>query len=198
MAAKIKERIIDTAWKLFREKGFSETTIIDIINEAQISKGTFYYYFRSKDNMLDTLSVLLDREYERLEKELPPDMDAFDKLIEINKEVHTFINDNIDHELIAYLYSSQIIKDHSSSLLDRNRYYFRYLERIMEEGLRKEQLEEIMSVFEMVRFYSLCERALVTDWCMNNGNYHLGEYSVRIFPLMISSLRKQTGGEVNG
>ena len=121
----IKEKIIDAAWDLFREKGFGDTTINDIIRQAGISKGTFYYYFRSKDNMLDTLAVILDREYEKLDAELPDDMDAFDKLVLINYVVHSFINDNIDCNLIAYLYSSQIIKTQSSSLLDRNRYYFR-------------------------------------------------------------------------
>ena len=190
MASEIWERIIDTAWKLFHEKGFSETTINDIIREAEISKGTFYYYFRSKDNMLDTLSVILDAEYERLAAEIPEDMDSFDKLLKINYEVHSFINDNIDYRLLAYLYSTQITKDQSSSLLDRNRFYFRFLEQIIEEGRRKGELTEELSVSETVKFYSLEERALVTDWCMNNGNYHLGEYSKKMFPMMIAGLRK--------
>lgn len=191
MASGIREKIIETAWRLFHEKGFSETTINDIISEAEISKGTFYYYFRSKDNMLDTLSVVLDEEYERLAAEIPEDMPSYDKLVKINYDVHTFINENIDYRLLAYLYSTQITKDKSSSLLDRNRFYFRYLEDIMEEGRRRGELTDELSVPEMVKFYSLEERALVTDWCMNNGNYHLGEYSRRMFPMMIAGLRKK-------
>ncbi|MBR2540598.1 MAG: TetR/AcrR family transcriptional regulator [Mogibacterium sp.] len=191
MASGIKERIIDTAWDLFRKKGFGETTINDIIREAAISKGTFYYYYRSKDDLLDTLSVILDREYERLDAEEDKNMSAFDKLIYINREVHTFINDNIDHRLIAYLYSAQIIKDESSSLLDRNRYYFRYLEKIFEEGKKSGEIRDDLTTSELVKYYGLAERALVTDWCMNNGDYHLGEYSEKIFPLMIQGLRKE-------
>ncbi len=193
MASKIKTKIIDTAWELFRKQGFGETTINDIIRETRISKGTFYYYFRSKDDLLDTLSVILDREYERLEAEEDENMSAFDKLVFINKEVHTFINDNIDYRLLAYLYSAQIIKDESSSLLDRNRYYFRYLEKIMEEGKNSGELTDKLQVSELVKFYGLAERALVTDWCMNNGSYHLGEYSEKIFPLMIEGIRKKQG-----
>lgn len=191
MASEIRERIIDTAWKLFHEKGFSETTINDIIHEAGISKGTFYYYFRSKDNMLDTLSVVLDTEYEKLARELPDDMSAFEKLIKINYDVHSFINDNIDYKLLAYLYSTQITKEHSSSLLDRNRFYFRLLEKIIEDGRKSGELTEELSVSETIKFYSLEERALVTDWCMNNGDYHLGEYSRKMFPMMIEGLKKQ-------
>lgn len=191
MSSGIKEKIIDTAWKLFRENGFEDTTINDIIREAGISKGTFYYYFRSKDNMLDTLSVILDREYENLAAEISDDMGAFDKLVKLNYQMHSFINDNIDCRLIAYLYSLQIVKDHASNLLDRNRYYFRLLEKIVEEGRNKGELTADLSVSEIVKFYSLEERALVTDWCMNNGNYHLGEYSKKMFPMMISGIRRQ-------
>jgi AcrR family transcriptional regulator len=185
----IREKIIDTAWELFHEKGYGQTTINDIINRADISKGTFYYYFRSKDNMLDTLSEILDREYERLEKELPADMNAFDKLIRINYEVHSFIQKNIDYRLLAYLYSTQIVKESFSSLLDRNRYYFRYLEQVMNEGSRKGELNQDLTVTEMVKFYSMGERALVTEWCMNNGSFDLGEHSRELFPLMIMALK---------
>ena len=191
MASDIRSRIVETSWKLFHDKGFGETTINDIIREAGISKGTFYYYFRSKDNMLDTLSDIFDAEYKRLSAELDDEMNSFDKLVMINYKVHSFINDNIDYRLLGYLYSTQIIKDHSSSLLDRNRFYFRLLEEIIEEGMKKGELTNELTVSEAVKYYSLEERALVTDWCMNNGSYHLGEYSRKMFPMMIMGLKKQ-------
>ena len=191
MASDIRSRIVETSWKLFHDKGFGETTINDIIREAGISKGTFYYYFRSKDNMLDTLSDIFDAEYKRLSAELDDEMNSFDKLVMINYKVHSFINDNIDYRLLGYLYSTQIIKDHSSSLLDRNRFYFRLLEQIIEDGMKKGELTNELTVSEAVKYYSLEERALVTDWCMNNGSYHLGEYSRKMFPMMIMGLKKQ-------
>lgn len=191
MASGIRTRIIETAWRLFHEKGFRDTTINDIIREAEISKGTFYYYFRSKDDMLDTLSDVFDTEYERIVGEFSEDMSSFDKLVELNYRMHTFINDNIDYRLLSYLYSTQIIKEHTSSLLDRNRYYFRLLEQIIEDGRMKGELTEDLTVSETVNYYIIEERALVTDWCMNNGSYHLGEFSRKMFPLMIRSMKKQ-------
>ena len=191
MAKGIREKIIDASWELFNEKGFGETTINDMIARAGISKGTFYYYFRSKDELLDTLSEILDREYERLEKEEPEGMGAFERLMWINYEMHEFIQKNIEYRLMAYLYSAQIIKETGSSLLDRNRYYFRYLEKIMHDGQRSGELTDEMAVSDMVNFFSMGERALVTEWCMTNGGFDLGEYSRERFPRMMQGLKKE-------
>jgi AcrR family transcriptional regulator len=190
LAKNTREKIIKTAWKLFYEEGFAETTINDIIREADISKGTFYYYFNSKDDLLGTLSEVLDREYERLEGEEPEGLSCFDKLIWLNYEVHSFMEKNIDYRLLAYLYSAQIVKESFSALLNRNRYYYRYVERLMEQGQKNGELTDEMSVSEMVRYFSMGERALVTEWCMNNGTFSLGEFSKRIFPVMMQGLKK--------
>lgn len=190
MAKDTREKIIKTAWKLFYEEGFAETTINDIIREADISKGTFYYYFNSKDDLLSTLSEVLDREYERLEKEEPEGLSCFDKLIWLNYEVHSFMEKNMDYRLLSYLYSAQIVKESFSALLNRNRYYYRYIERIMEQGQKSGELTDEMSVSEMVRYFSMGERALVTEWCMNNGSFSLGEFSRRIFPKLMQGLKK--------
>jgi len=191
MASNIREKIVDTAWKLFRDQGFGETTINDIIREAEISKGTFYYHFRSKDDLLATLSEILDREYERLENEEPEGMSSFDRLVWINYEVHSYMEKNIDYRLLAYLYSAQIVKDDFWSLIDRNRYYYRYVERIMHQGQRDGELRNDMSASEMVNYFSTCERALVTDWCMENGSYSLGSRSRDWFPIMLEGLKRR-------
>ncbi len=191
MANDRRERIIGAAWKLFREKGFAEATINDIINEAGISKGTFYYYFRSKDDLLDTLSEILDREYERLDGIEPQDLSCFDKLMWLNYEVHSFMEKNIDYRLLSYLYSAQIIKEDFSSLLNRNRYYYRYVERLMYEGQKNGELTDEMTISEMVSFFSMGERALVTEWCMQNGSFSFGEYSRKLFPIMMQGLKKR-------
>ena len=185
-----REKIINTAWKLFYEEGFGETTINDILREADISKGTFYYYFRSKDDLLGTLSEILDREYERLEGEEPEGLSCFDKLIWLNYEVHSFMERTMDYRLLSYLYSAQIVKESFSALLNRNRYYYRYIERIMDEGRKNGELIDTMSVSDMVRYFSMGERALVTEWCMNNGSFSLGEFSREVFPVMMQGLKK--------
>jgi AcrR family transcriptional regulator len=49
----LRQTILETAVDLFRERGFDETRIQDILESAEISLGTFYNYFPGKDAVLD-------------------------------------------------------------------------------------------------------------------------------------------------
>ena len=48
-----KNEIIDTAAALFTDKGYDQCSINDILNSIGIAKGTFYHYFKSKEDVLD-------------------------------------------------------------------------------------------------------------------------------------------------
>ena len=47
--------ILDTAEELFYAKGYHETQISDIVKKIGVAQGTFYYYFKSKEEILEAL-----------------------------------------------------------------------------------------------------------------------------------------------
>lgn len=47
--------LLQTSFELFTEKGFTKTTISDIVNRAGLAKGTFYLYFKDKYDLRDRL-----------------------------------------------------------------------------------------------------------------------------------------------
>lgn len=47
-----KNELVEIAEKLFLEKGYEETSIEDILNASGLSKGGFYHYFKSKEEVL--------------------------------------------------------------------------------------------------------------------------------------------------
>lgn len=47
-----KEKILNAALYLINEKGYEETTLVDICTAAGIANGTFYHYFKSKQDIL--------------------------------------------------------------------------------------------------------------------------------------------------
>jgi AcrR family transcriptional regulator len=50
-----KDEILSAAEKLFAAKGYSGTSVNDILFAVNIAKGTFYYHFKSKEDVLDAL-----------------------------------------------------------------------------------------------------------------------------------------------
>ena len=61
-----RKAIVSSAIKLFSKKGLKDTSIADIMKEAQLGIGTFYNYFKSKDELLRSLlnQIALDiRQY---------------------------------------------------------------------------------------------------------------------------------------
>ncbi|CAG7650727.1 hypothetical protein PAESOLCIP111_06161 [Paenibacillus solanacearum] len=51
MAEEKKESIIASALKLFAEKGYHNTKVSDIVKDAGMAQGTFYLYFKSKEDL---------------------------------------------------------------------------------------------------------------------------------------------------
>lgn len=181
----VKNKIVSAAWQLFHDKGYNHTTVDDIIELSGTSKGSFYYYFNTKDELLNTLSVILDDYYEELEEKMNPGMNSFVKLLFLNVEVHSMMEEKISIDLLASLYSTQLVTQGNSYLLDQNRKYYRLIHRIVEEGQKRGQIRDDKPIGEIVKYYSMCERALISDWCMNKGSYSLAQYSRECMPIML-------------
>ena len=50
-----RRHILDTAAKVFAERGYHGTTVRDVLGEAGISTGSFYFYFSNKEELFETL-----------------------------------------------------------------------------------------------------------------------------------------------
>ncbi|MBE7015692.1 MAG: helix-turn-helix transcriptional regulator [Ruminococcaceae bacterium] len=185
----IKKKIVSSAWRLFYEQGYDDTTIDDIIEESHTSRGSFYHYFEGKDALLSSLSYLFDDKYEELKEIMPPDMSCFDKLMFLNQELFDMIENNISIDLLAKLYSSQLTTAGEKHLLDRDRVYYKLLRKIVTEGQQNGEISKEETINEIVKEYALCERALLYDWCLCNGEYSLKNYAKQMMPRFLAHIR---------
>ena len=181
-------RIITAAWKLFYEVGYDETTIEDIVEESQTSKGSFYHYFSGKDALLGTLASMFDEKYEELQTTLDPDKNVLESLIFLNHELFLMIENSISRDLLARLLATQLLGQGEKSLLDRNRLYFRLLRKIIQKGIQEKEIRADMTVNEIIKAYALWERALMYDWCLCGGDYSLVQYSDRMTPMFLQQI----------
>ena len=182
-----KGRIVSAAWKLFYEQGYDNTTVEDIIFESETSKGSFYHYFEGKDALLGSLSMIFDEKYEELRQEMDPDMHAVDKLIYMNHELFTMIDNTVSVELLARLFSTQLTTKGEKHLLSRDRTYFKLLNQVVRQGLERHELRGDLTANEIINDYAMFERGLMYDWCLSDGDYALARHADRLMPMFLRS-----------
>ena len=177
-----KSKIVKAAWTLFHKNGYEQTTVDEIIAASKTSKGTFYHYFKGKEALLNTLSYLFDDKYEELAGIVDPDLSAYDKLLFFNHELFYMIETTIDVNLLASLYSSQLITKEKRSLLESDRYYFTWLTDTISGAIESGEFKNTSTPQELLKIYAMYERALLYDWALCKGNYSLTEYSDKLLP----------------
>lgn len=177
-----QSKIIKAAWTLFYKNGYEHTTVDEIIAASKTSKGTFYHYFKGKEALLNTLSYLFDDKYEELAGIVDPSLSAYDKLLFFNHELFHMIETSIDVNLLASLYSSQLITKDKRSLLEDDRYYFTWLTETLTAAIESGEFKNTSTPQELLKIYAMYERALLYDWALCKGKYSLTEYSDKLLP----------------
>ncbi len=146
-----REDILTAARELFYEKGFQLTTVEEIAEAAEISKGTIYLYFESKDELY--VSVILEG-FGELEKRMVEVVEGGGTVNEkvfgifgifINhclehreyfRLTQYFLSDSVRENLPGYL--RQTIDDHSCDLLEMGS---RVVRQGIEEGVFRPDLD---------------------------------------------------------
>lgn len=110
-----RELILNTMQELFREGKAGTASVSDIAKRAGIAKGGLYYYFDSKEKVMD---ALVEREYENIisncKKKLDDsDLNATGKMALL---LHTYTSSYVDPSLDEYLHLPQNAAIHQKSL----------------------------------------------------------------------------------
>jgi AcrR family transcriptional regulator len=76
-----RQEFADTAAALFESKGYENTSVDDIVGKMGVAKGLFYYYFKTKDDVLDVIIDRLISDNAALMEQAAsrPDLDALGK-----------------------------------------------------------------------------------------------------------------------
>ena len=112
-----KKEFLNTAKELFFTRGYEQTSVDAIIKKIGLSKGSFYYYFQSKEDLLDELTKELSLQILAEIKKIAnrDDLDAISKL---NRSFSVAANIKLDN--------IELIKTLLKAFYDDKNFYFRY------------------------------------------------------------------------
>lgn len=137
-----KDKLISVALEQFSDKGYVKASINDILNEAGISKGTFYYHFKNKEDLyLYLVGVLITEKKRYFSQKVMvkayEDNDIFSLLLLLIKTGLEFARDN-PH---IYRFSERFMKEKGTSIYDMALSKYNFDDNDLLNQLLKEAIE---------------------------------------------------------
>ena len=130
--------ILDATEELFYTRGYHETAISDIVKSIGVAQGTFYYYFKSKEEVLE---ALINRQISRVSSELEKVVSAED--LEPSRKLELFVQSVLhtirykEGLLFEFLFDDQHLHPLDKLTRQGKQLVMPFLLRIIEEGEQK-------------------------------------------------------------
>jgi len=155
-----KLELIETALALFRENGCEQTSVSDIVKKVGVAQGTFYYYFKSKD---DILSAVIDhylREHlERMVRQL-----IADDTINASQKLQMVIDASLslkqgERNFVEFLHTEENASFHQRFMDKSNAIFIPLITEIVKQGIKEgifncdhplEVVELLMAMFSLI------------------------------------------------
>lgn len=181
----VKEKIIEISIVLFEKKGFSETSIQDIVNELDVTKGTFYYYFKSKEELLMDIHLCYIGDLIEKQKEIMDDSGK-DCKTKLHDVVFMLIN-NIEKEgasaRVFFREMRHLNDDHLSLIIPKRDLVRSQLQELIELGIRTGEFRADLRP-EIVTFAILGACNWSYQWFNPNGSvpdYEVAKVYLEVF-----------------
>ena len=190
-AQKTKRKLISTALELLKEKGFDAINVEDITKKAGVAKGTFYTYFKRKEDIvLDISRVPFGEIAQELQK--MSDLKLIDKL------THYF------HRFMECVESCGIntCRQWTRDVLDPNnvpenkdgqkwKYDYEMLRDILANAVNTGELKKNTPV-ELLAHVLICELyGMMTCWCMSDGKFEPLDWTQKFCEVQLSQIFSQ-------
>ncbi|OPX83268.1 MAG: HTH-type transcriptional repressor KstR2 [Pelotomaculum sp. PtaB.Bin013] len=174
-----RDEIIRVAAKLFRSLGYIETSMKDIADRVNILKGSLYYHFSSKEELLnevvnegiDRLLVLAQQVYKQYEQS---PRERLKHLVEIHILHLTRNNENL---VIATNQIDKLSLEHRENYIYKRNLYEKLLRETLEEGIRVDEFSPVDIKLTVFAILGTCN--WIIQWYKYDGPYsaeHIADY----------------------
>ncbi len=140
-----KQFIVDVATKIFEQKGYSVTSMADIKNETNLSKGTIYYHFKNKEELYLYCIRQVSNEFIRNWDVMSKSEQSAEKKLYLWASLNNIMLQkpimNTIHE-----YFISLNKNNYDAVLKLYEPEFQIVSRILEEGISRGEFKEDLHI----------------------------------------------------
>ncbi|MGM0899569.1 MAG: TetR/AcrR family transcriptional regulator [Bacillota bacterium] len=140
----MKERIVETSIQLFDKKGFTGTSIKEIVEELNVTKGTFYYYFKSKEELLKDIHLTYIDDLIEQQKVILEDSnkDCIEKLYGLILMVISNIGGNRESARIFTREVRHLSEKHVEEIKGKRNLFRKRYQELIEKGIRQGEFKD--------------------------------------------------------
>ena len=162
-----KKELLDAALDLFYEKGCHKTSINDIISRVGVTKGAFYYYFKSMEDVLESIALNEASKLIQVAQKYSSDknLNALEKMKGLMQEAVVYNKTNAEHRIKLF----RLMQDEENAKLaqkiHKKAYEISYpmIKAIIEQGMQEGyfKVESSGDAAELyIQLTSICKNAL--------------------------------------
>ena len=181
-AEETHKRIYNTAFGLMTKKGFNKITIKDIAKKAGVSIGTFYHYYKSKDDILYEIYYKADEYFRQMMAGMEAET-APERIIEYFRYYARYSERN------TVGFTTHLYNIENKYFLKKGRLMQTVLADIIRQGQEKNELIQTKTPDELVDFLFLIARGIIFDWGLRDGQYDVEEKTIEIMTMQVSLLQ---------
>lgn len=187
-ATQTREHLFNSALELFKEKNYEDVTISDISAYAQISVGSFYRYYKSKEDLI--MQAYLDFDI-YIETEFDPsafasNLDAIRHLI----YMQTSGADTIGPKLFSQILRIQL-KTSGKRVIEETRTFHIRMKELVERAINTEELNTDYSANEISSLILRTSRGVLFDWSIRDAPYKAHERALNEVNLILKAIQNR-------
>jgi AcrR family transcriptional regulator len=162
---RLRQEISDVALALFRERGFEQTRVQDVVERVGISEATFFNYFATKDAVLNEHAATYLHAYrELLEDELNrTELTVSDRLREIAEVLAASFSEDREF-LAATVGRTGLFVGTSGALLDATNEAYERLGDLFQQGQGRGEIRDDLDSSQLAEIYTGIYIITITNW----------------------------------
>ncbi|NMD71214.1 TetR/AcrR family transcriptional regulator [Bacillus sp. DNRA2] len=189
-AEETRQRIYQTALRLFETKGFNQVSVDEIVRKSKSSKGAFYGHFASKYDIFIEKFKEIDLFYENFVQNLPSHLPFEEKVIALFDAQMTFLQNELGEDLMRSVYTSGLIKNEANFFANTDRSLYKILKQFVNEAIDHGELPNSIEIDKTSLFISRCMRGTLYDWLSFGDTFNLNDEAKTFIAIFLKGLMK--------